>query len=148
MTPKVDHNALRTNQAFIIGLLIIAFVIGTPLLVVFVAAVMLIGTAFPSAGLFKRFYQHILLPNGIVKPDVIEDNPQPHLFAQGMGGMVLLLATALLWVDIGLVGWFLVWVVVGLAALNLFAGFCMGCFIYYQLSKRGISGFTAQPMKH
>jgi hypothetical protein len=25
-----------------------------------------------------------------------------------------------------------------LAAINLFAGFCMGCFIYYQLARRGV----------
>lgn len=146
-TPRVDHSALRTNQAFIISLLILSFLLNTVALVVLVAAVMLIGTIFPQAGLFKRIYQHGLRPYGFVKPDIIEDHPQPHLFAQGLGGIFLVLASVALFIELSLVGWALVWIVVGLAALNLFGGFCVGCFIYYQLSKRGINGFTVQPIK-
>lgn len=146
MIRKVDHSALRTNQAFIIGLLLLAFVLGTWVLVAFVSAVMIIGTIFPQAGLFKRFYQHVLKPRGWVNPDVIEDNPEPHLFAQGLGGVFLAIASAALLADVAVVGWALVFMVIGLAALNLFAGFCAGCFIYYQLGKRGIPGFKVQPI--
>ncbi len=146
MIRKVDHSALRTNQAFIIGLLLLAFVLGTWMLVAFVSAVMIVGTIFPQAGLFKRFYQHVLKPSGLVKPDVIEDNPEPHLFAQGLGGAFLAIATVALLADVAVVGWVLAFMVIGLAALNLFAGFCTGCFIYYQLGKRGIPGFKVQPI--
>src|ERR1700730_9075028 len=66
---KVDHSALRTNQAFIIGLVIFAFVLNVWWLVAFVAAVMLVGTVFPSAGLFKAVYFSALKPAGLVKPD-------------------------------------------------------------------------------
>jgi hypothetical protein len=143
---RVDHSALRTNQAFIITFLLLAFLLDTALLTGFVSAVMLVGTIFPPAGLFKRVYRHLLKPAGLVKPDVIEDNPEPHLFAQGLGGGMLLLATIALLVGVPLLGWALVWIVIALAALNLFAGFCLGCFIYYQLSKRGVPGFTARPV--
>ena len=54
--------------------------------------VMLVGTAVPTLALFKRLYQHVLAPNGLVKPDVITDNPEPHRFAQGFGGVVVTLA--------------------------------------------------------
>ena len=57
---KVDHSALRTNQAFIIGLLVIAFVLDAKWLVAFVSAVMLIGTVFPKVALFKAVYRYIL----------------------------------------------------------------------------------------
>ncbi len=30
------------------------------------------------------------------------------------------------------------WLVVFVAAVNLFLGFCAGCFMYYQLARRGI----------
>ncbi len=146
MLRKVDHSALRTNQAFIIGLLLLGFLLSTVVLVAFVAAVMIIGTIFPQAGLFKRFYQHVLKPRGLVKPDVIDDNPEPHLFAQGLGGAFLAIATIALLADVAVVGWALVFMVIGLAALNLFAGFCAGCFVYYQLSKRGVPGFKVQPI--
>ena len=90
---KVDHSALRTNQALIIGLLAMAFVLDAKWLVAFVSAVMLIGTIFPKVALFKAVYRYILKPAKIARPDVRRDNPEPHLFAQGVGGTVLLAAT-------------------------------------------------------
>jgi hypothetical protein len=144
---KVDHSALRTNQAFIITLLIVAFVLNAPILVVFVSAVMLIGTAIPSAGLFKAVYRYLLKPAGLVKPDVKLDNPEPHLFAQGLGGVFTLLSTLALWAGLGGIGWALSWLVVALAALNLFAGVCVGCLMYYQLNRLGVPGFVRAPIR-
>jgi len=115
--------------------------------VVFVAAVMLVGTAAPTLSLFKRIYQHVLRPTGVVKPNVIGDNPEPHRFAQGFGGVVLLIAIAALFAGASVVGWALVALVIMLAALNLFLGFCAGCFVYYQLNKLGVPGFVRAPMK-
>jgi hypothetical protein len=141
---KVDHSALRVNQACIISLLIIAFVLNVPWLVAAVALVMLIGTALRGPG-FKWIYAGMLKPRGIVKPDVIEDNPQPHVFAQGMGGTVLLIALAGFWLGSPVAGWALTWLVVALAALNLFVGFCAGCFVYYWLVRLHAPGFGVQP---
>lgn len=138
---KVDHSSLKVNQAFIIILLAVAFVLDSVWLVVFVAVVMLLGTAVPSASLFKRAYQHVLKPVGLVKPNVITDNPEPHRFAQGFGGVVLLGAIATLLAGAAMLGWALVGLVIILAALNLFLGFCAGCFVYYQLNKLGVPGF-------
>ncbi len=143
---KVDHSALRTNQAFIISLLILAFVLELPLLVAFVTAVMIIGTAFPSLGLFKAIYFLALKPTGILKPAVQVDNPEPHRFAQGVGGVVLLVAVLSFALGIGALGWALSWLVVALAALNLFAGICVGCLLYYQLHRLGVAGFTQAPL--
>jgi hypothetical protein len=143
----VDQSALKVNQAFIIALLALAFVLDTLWLVVFVAAVMLIGTAIPALSLFKRVYQHILRPAGLVKPDVVVDNPEPHRFAQGFGGIVLLGAVAALYGGAITLGWVLVGLVIVLAALNLFLGFCAGCFVYYQLNRLGVPGFTRDPIE-
>jgi len=138
---KVDHSALRTNQAFIIGLLAIGFVFDARWLVAFVAAVMLIGTALPGAGLFKAVYFYALKPLKIVRPDVKADNPEPHLFAQGVGGLVLAAATLTFALGAAAVGWVLAWVVIVLAALNLFAGICVGCLMYYWFNQLGVPGF-------
>lgn len=146
MARKVDHSALRTNQAFIIGLLIIAFILNVWSLVAFICAVMLVGTIFPEAGLFKRIYLHILRPSKLVKPDVMADNPEPHLFAQGLGGLFLLASSITLALNLLTVGWVLAWIVIALAALNLFAGFCAGCFVYYQLNRLRVPGFTHAPI--
>ncbi|MBX3056707.1 MAG: DUF4395 domain-containing protein [Anaerolineae bacterium] len=146
-TRKVDQSALKVNQAFIIGLLVLAFLLDAVWLVAVVAVVMLLGTAVPGLGLFKRIYQHILQPAGIVKPQVIEDNPEPHRFSQGLGGVFVALATLALLAGQPTIGWALVWLVVILAGLNLFLGFCAGCFMYYQLHKLGVPGFRVSPIR-
>jgi hypothetical protein len=38
-------------------------------------------------------------------------------------------------------------IVVVLAAVNLFLGFCVGCFVYYQLNKLGVPGFEYAPIQ-
>lgn len=138
MITKVDHTALRFNQASIIVLLILAFLLDQRWLVAFVAAVMLVGTWWPGAGLFKFVYARGLKPAGILKPNPITDTPQPHLFAQGVGGLFLLASTLALYLGAPVMGWVLAAIVVVLAAVNLFLGFCVGCFMYYQLARRGI----------
>lgn len=135
---KVDQTALRFNQASIILLLVAAFLLDAVWLVAFVAAVMLVGTLWPQAGLFKQVYARGFKPAGLLKAHVIDDDPQPHLFAQGLGGIFLALSTVALWLGLSVVGWLLAALVIVLAAINLFLGFCLGCFIYYQLGRAGI----------
>ena len=135
---KVDQSALKFNQASIILLLVLAFLFNAAWLVAFVAAVMLVGTLWPEAGLFKQIYARWLKPAGLLKPNVVDDDPQPHLFAQGLGGIFLVLSAAALWLGAPVAGWALAAMVIVLAALNLFLGFCLGCFIYYQLGRVGV----------
>jgi len=42
-------------------------------------------------------------------------------------------------------GWGLVWVVIALAALNLFGAFCVGCAVYYWLNRLKVPGFVKSP---
>ena len=147
MDRTVDESALKVNQAFIIGLLLLAYVLDSVWVAAFVGVVMLLGTAVPSLSLFKRLYQHLLKPAGLVKPHVITDNPEPHRFAQGFGGVVVALAVIALLAGQSIVGWALVGLVIVLAALNLFLGFCAGCFVYYQLNRLGVPGFARSPIR-
>ena len=96
--------------------------------------------------LFKQFYVRVLKPAGILKPDVVVDNPEPHRFAQGFGGVVVALGVLALLLGASVVGWALAWVVIVLAALNLFLGFCAGCFVYYQLNRLNVPGFEYSPV--
>lgn len=143
---RVDHAALKVNQAFIVGLLLLAFVLDNWQVAAFVGVVMLLGTMAPAMSLFKLAYKYLLRPTGAVKPQIIEDNPEPHRFAQGLGGTFVALAVAALLLGQPLVGWALVWLVIILAALNLFLGFCAGCFAYYQLNRLGLPGFNREPI--
>lgn len=141
---QVDHAAIRTNQAFIISFSILAFIFNLPWLVAFVALVMAIGTAFKSPG-FGIAYRRVLKPLKLVTPDVLDDNPEPHLFAQGFGTVVLGLGAVALFLGANFIGWILVWLVVLLAGLNLFVGFCAGCAVYYWLARLAIPGFVRMP---
>jgi hypothetical protein len=86
---KVDTTAIKFNQASIITLTLLAFVLDLPGLVLFVALVLAVGTIWPRAALFKQVYRQVLNPIGLLKPHVIDDDPAPHRFAQGLGAVFL-----------------------------------------------------------
>lgn len=138
----VDHSAIRTNQAFTIMLLALAFVLDLPALAAFTGVVMLISALVPPLGLFTRIYRHLLRPTHFVDPDVHLDNPEPHRFAQLLGGTLVTLSAIALLAGAGAVGWLLPGVVIVLASLNLFAGVCVGCMLYYWLNRLGVPGFN------
>lgn len=140
----VDHSALKVNQATIILLLLTAFILDQTALVALVSGVMLLGAAVNRPG-FGLLYTHLLKPQGWVKPDVLRDHREPHRFAQGFGGAVLAASAALLWSGLPVVGWALSWLVTALAGLNLFAGFCMGCAMYYWFNRMKLPGFKKSP---
>lgn len=137
---QVDHSQIRTNQAFTIGLLALAFVVDLPALAGFVGIVLLISAVLPPLGLFSRVYRHVLRPAGLVRPDVIADNPEPHRFAQLVGGTFVTVGALLLAAELS-GGWAPVGIVIVLASLNLFAGWCAGCTMYYWLNRLGVPGF-------
>lgn len=140
----IDHSALGTNQAVIILLLALAFVLDAPLLAGAVAIFMLGGTALGKPG-FGWIYTLALRPLGLVRPDVLMDHPEPHRFAQGLGGTVVLAGVIALAGGLPGPGWGLAGLVIALAALNLFAGFCAGCALYYWLNRLKAPGFSQTP---
>jgi len=142
-TQNVDHAALKTNQALIIALNIIAFILNTPFLATVVTLAMVSGTLRKAPG-FSFFYR-ALKGAGWIKPDILQDNPEPHRFAQGFGGIVMLIGSGALYAGASTFGWALIWLVIALAALNLFAGFCVGCALYYWLGRLSVPGFSISP---
>jgi hypothetical protein len=138
---KVDHSAIRTNQTFIVTLLALGIVLDAPILAGIVAAALLISALAPQVGPFTRLYRHVLRPAGIVKPDIHVDNPQPHRFAQALGATFVSLAVVALLAGLPVLGWGLAGLVIVLASLNLFAGFCAACMLYYWLHRLGVPGF-------
>lgn len=135
VAPIVDRTALRFNQASIITLLVLGFLLDQVWLVVIVAAVMVLGTITPALAVFQRFYRDLLKPAGILKADPHTEDPAPHRFAQGLGGAMVVAASLALFLGAPVVGWGLALVVVVLAAVNLLFGFCAGCFVFFQLQR-------------
>jgi hypothetical protein len=141
---KVDHAALKANQLFIISLNILAFIFNQIWLVAFVAVVMGLGSALKVPG-FLPIYKYVLKPRGWMKPDVLNDNPEPHRFSQLLGFLFMTTGSVSLFLGATVLGWSLVWLVAALAALNAFGGFCVGCAVYYWLGRFNLPGFTKQP---
>jgi len=148
----VDHSALKVNQAGIVTTVLVAFfgswALFRPLqlLIPLLAVVLLLGTFAPQLALFKQLYFKVLKPLGIVKPRPVQDRPEPHNFAQGLGGVFLAISsvflllpvdarTAVITVGLGLA---IALLVAALAFVNLAFGYCLGCQIYFQLGKRGL----------
>ncbi|SRR6266571_1047700 len=137
----VDHSALKVNQTGIVATVLVAYLgsfVWQPamFLIPALAIVLLLGTFNPRLALFKQIYFNVLKPRGIVRPQPVQDRPEPHNFAQGLGGVFLAIASALL-IPFTFAGLALSLLVAVLAFVNLAFGYCLGCQIYYQLGKRG-----------
>jgi hypothetical protein len=135
--PMVDHNAIKFGQTVVAVWIAVAGALNAPWLVIFLAAALAVSAGSPSRSLFRLLYERVAVPAGIVRPRVVPDNPAPHRFAQGMGAACLWLSSLALLVGAPLLGWLLAGLVAVLALLNVVAGFCAGCFVYYQLARRG-----------
>ncbi|MDI6770403.1 MAG: DUF4395 domain-containing protein [Anaerolineales bacterium] len=141
---KIDHSALISSQVVIVLLNVLAFILDQPWLAAVVTTAMLVGTILSVPG-FGFVYRFLLRPIGLVKPYILLDNPEPHRFSQGFGGVVMLAGTILLFSGASVAGWSLIWLVAALAALNAFGGFCVGCFVYYWLNRLGVPVFSKHP---
>jgi hypothetical protein len=140
---KVDQTGLKVGQAITIILLLLAFVLNSWLLVAVVALCQLLGALDLSLAPYRLIYKSVLVPTGLLKPRIENDNPEPHRFAMLVGAIFNGAATAFLLAGLPVIGWALVWIVIILANLNFWVNFCAGCWMYYQFNRFGVPGFTA-----
>jgi molybdopterin converting factor small subunit len=139
----LDHSAMQTSRAVRLGVLLAAFVVDAPWLVGITGLLMLIATARGRSDFV--FVYRLLRRAGWISPDLIPDNPEPHRFSLGIGGVFLAGGSLAFLGGLPIVGWVLTWVVIGLTALNLFGGFCVGCAAYYWFNRIGLPGFAKAP---
>ena len=137
--PRVDAHLAKFSQASVAVLTALAFIFNSPLLVLIVAFIMVIAALAPAVSPFKLVYQGVILPLHLLKPRVVEDDPAPHRFAQGIGAAFLIVSSILFFlVHAPIAGWTLGLIVFVLSTLNFTVGFCAGCFVYYHLGRFGI----------
>jgi hypothetical protein len=136
---RVDTHQGKFAQGSTVLLTALAFLLNLPILVLITAILMAWAALFPAANPYRWLYQRIVVPSGLLKPRVVEDDPAPHRFAQGVGAVFLLIASIVFFLTHATVlGWVLDLIVFVLAGINLTTGFCAGCFVYYQLGRAGI----------
>ena len=140
----LDHSAMKTSMAVRLGLLFAAFVVDAPWLVAIIALLMVLGTVRGRPDYV--FVYKALRRMGWVSPDLVPDNPEPHRFALGIGGVFLTGGTLAFLAGLPVAGWALIWIVIGLTAVNLFGGFCVACAVYYWFNRIGLPGFVKAPI--
>ena len=137
--PRVDTHLGKFSQGCTVLLTALAFVFNLPVLVLITAVVMAISALAPTASPYRLLYRGVVVPLGWLKPRIVEDDPAPHRFAQGVGAVFLFAASIVLFLThAAAVGWALDLIVFALATINLTVGFCAGCFVYYHLGRLGL----------
>jgi hypothetical protein len=137
--PRVDTHLAKFSQASVVVLAGLAFLLNQPIIVLIAAIAMTLSALVPVASPFRLLYRGVAVPLHLLKQRVVEDDPAPHRFAQGIGAAFLIASTiVLLLTKATPAGWVLDLIVFVLASINLTVGFCAGCFVYYHLGRLGI----------
>lgn len=137
--PRLDAHLGKFSQAGTFVLSGLAFVLNQPVIVLITAGILAFSALLPVSGPYRLIYRYLLLPLHLLRPRIVEDDPGPHRFAQGVGAVFLLASTLLLFLSQATAaGWTLDLLVFGLSGVNLFVGFCAGCFVYYHLGRLGL----------
>ncbi len=133
-----DRSALKVGQVILItGLVALGRPAAAIALPVF--ALMLLGGALsPATSLPRALYLSVLKPHGLVRPRVHVEDPAPHRSAQLVGGIFLVVASAMALAGQLTVAWTLGWMVIALAFLNFAFDICVGCIVYAQLVRVGL----------
>ena len=137
--PRVDTHLAKFSQASVVVLTALAFILNQPIIVAITAVILALSALAPAVSPFRLLYTGVIIPLHIWKPRVVEDDPAPHRFAQGVGATFLIAATLVLYLTKATpIGWALDLIVFVLSGINLTVGFCAGCFVYYHLGRLGL----------
>jgi hypothetical protein len=137
--PRVDTHLAKFSQVCTVLLTGLAFVLNRPVIVLMAAIVLALAAIMPTVSPFRLLYCGIVLPLHLLRPRIVEDDPTPHRFAQGVGATLLIASTLVLFLsNAAVVGWTLDLILFVLVSTNLTVGFCAGCFMYYHLGRFGL----------
>ncbi|MFC4425752.1 DUF4395 domain-containing protein [Deinococcus navajonensis] len=128
---RTDLSALQFNQYTVVMVTLLAVVLRLPALTLVLGGAMLLGAVRPELSPLRVAYRALGPVLGL-RPNVVEEDPRAHHFAQGVGGTFLLASAVFTLAGLGLPGTVLGLVVIALAVLNLSQKICVGCLMYFQ----------------
>ncbi len=128
---KTDLSALKFNQLTVVAVTALAVLARQPWLAALLGVAMLLGAIQPQRSPMKWLYRNVGQPLGL-KPEVVDESPEAHHFAQGVGGVFLLASAISGFAGLGVLSAVLGVIVIALALLNLTASICVGCLMYFQ----------------
>ena len=128
---KTDLSALKFNQLTVVAVTALAVLTRQPWLAALLGLAMLAGAMWPQHSPMKWLYRTVGQRLGL-KPEIVEESPEAHHFAQGVGGVFLLASALAASLGAGVLSAVLGVTVIALALLNLTARICVGCLMYFQ----------------
>ena len=140
MNQQVDHAEIKMGQVLTIFISVIALLTQNQLTLLILGGLFLLSGTIRSISPISLLYKWIILPAGIMKSDYRLDNIQAHQFGQLVGVLTVVLAIGLLQSGYQFAGWSVVVLLIFLTVISFF-GWCIGCFMYYQLNRLGLGGF-------
>lgn len=140
MSNQVDHAEIKMGQILTIVISAIALALQNQTPLIILGGIFLLSGTVRVISPFSLLYRWVINPLGIIKSDYRLDNIQPHKFGQLVGVVTVALALGLMQFGFPFAGWSIVVVLIALTATS-YAGWCVGCFMYYQLNRLGLGGF-------
>jgi hypothetical protein len=129
----IDSRAPRTNQFLASSLVVIAWLLDIPGLLLATSMMLYLGLILGHRWTpAYQFYFHILRPR--LGPGRLEDERMPR-FAVGLGSMWLLVSWALINAGHGAAGWALALALAVAAQFATYTGWCLGCLSYRMTAK-------------
>lgn len=133
MNAMVDVNVPRFNQTCVALLTAVAFVLGWWQIVAVVAVILgLTRFGGPRVGLFTQIYLRLIRPR--IDGETVTEASAPPRFAQLIGFIFLVVATAVFLAGFDTLGWVITLIVTALATLAAATRICVGCIIYEQIA--------------
>lgn len=146
MSDYVDHAEIKLGQILTILIASVALLTQNTILLVALGIIFLISGTVRAASPFMLIYRWVIGPYGIMRSDYRLDNIQPHKFGQLVGALTSIIAIGLIQYGAPTAGWIVVAVLILLTVIS-YAGWCIGCFLYYQMNRLGIGGFFSHAPK-
>ena len=140
MASNIDHGEIKLGQLLTIALSGAALALREPLLLVILGIAFVLGGTVRWLSPFGAIYRWVVRPLGLMRSDYRLDNLQAHQFGQLVGVATAAAAWGLIQAGYPSAGWAVVVVLIALTAISYF-GWCIGCFLYYQLNRLGLRGF-------
>lgn len=136
-----DVTARKAHQWTMVALVVAGFLLGNrvgPVLVAVAGLIMLVGRFWWPADLVRQLTWRVLEPRGLLKRrDRVEDH-QTRRLARVMGGVLWLVAAALVVAGLPVPGWALAGLIAVMVVLDAALDFCALCFAFLHLERHGL----------
>lgn len=140
MTRHVDHAEIKTGQLLTLLMSAGAFFLHDPRWLIALGLIFLITALARPLSPFVWTYRYLVAPLRLMRSDYRLDNIQAHSFGQFVGAATVGVILALFYGGFEMAAWAVVGVLFGLTLIS-YLGWCLGCFLYYQLNRLGLKGF-------